>query len=78
MNGFVLQGRTPIFEIDSWTNKGTLHTFTGRLMVYSRKVSKSMVRPFRINLSGSDATAPLLLRGSIEKCISTELLIQAE
>jgi hypothetical protein len=78
MNGFLLQGRTPIFEIEGWTNNGKLHTFTGKLIVYSRKVSKSIVRPFRVNLKGSDLDAPLLVRGSIQKCVSSELIILAE
>ena len=75
MKGFVIIGLTKIFEINGWTNNGTLHTFTGRLMVYSRKVSRTNPRKFKIFLNGEDIVNSVRLRGCIQKCTHNELII---
>jgi hypothetical protein len=77
MNGYIIIGLTKIFEIDGWINNGPLHTFTGRLMVYSRKVSKTNSRKFKIFLNGEDIKNSVRLHGMIQKCTSSELQILA-
>lgn len=75
MKGFVILGLTKIFEIDGWINNGPLHTFTGRLMIYSRKVSKTNPRRFKIFLNGEDIVNSVRVHGQIQKCTSSELQI---
>lgn len=76
MKGSVILGRTVIFRIDGWTNNGPLHTFTGSLTVYARRLSKnSRTRVFKIYLNGEDIATSVRLRGIIQKCIHNELQI---
>jgi hypothetical protein len=77
MKGYIIIGLTKIFEINTWINNGTLHTFTGRLMVYSRKVSKTNSRKFKIFLNGEDLKDSVRLNGTIQKCIHNELIIKS-
>ena len=78
MKGYIIIGLTKIFEIHTWTNNGLLHTFTGRLMVYSRKVSKTNSRKFKIFLNGEDIVNSVRLIGQIQKCTCSELQILSE
>jgi hypothetical protein len=77
MKGIINLGRTKIFEIDNWTNVGFVHTFTGKLTVYARKLSKNTInRSFRVIHSNGDESAPLLLKGTLLKCTHSELQIK--
>jgi hypothetical protein len=76
MKGFVEQGHTKIFEVDGWTNNGPIHTFTGRLTVYARKVVKNPFHTFRVHTYFTEAKDPMILKGNIQKCTSSELQIK--
>jgi hypothetical protein len=79
MNGAVVLGRTNIFEIQGWTNNGPVHSFTGRLTVYARKLPKGVrTRVFKIHLKGEDVKDSVRLRGTIQQCIHNELVILSE
>jgi hypothetical protein len=79
MKGAVILGRTNIFEIQGWTNVGPVHTFTGRLIIYARKLPKGFrTRIFKIHLKGEDIKDSVRLRGTIQKCLHNELVILSE